>query len=380
MDRYLENLLRKHPSSKIALISGPRQVGKTTLTKELFKDHVYLNWDNLDHRQIILSRSWSRTPEYLILDEIHKMPNWKSWLKGIFDVDKERQKFIVTGSARLNTFKKVGDSLAGRFFSYTLHPFDLQETKKHLTEESQELRKRLLQLSGFPEPFLANQLSFYNQWHKSHLDIILRQDLLDLKSILEIPKIELLIESLRSSVGSSISYRSLAEDLQVSDYSIKSWIQLLEDLYVIFRLTPYSKNIKRAILKSPKIYFFNTALTKPSMESGMIENLVAQALIKELDHRNDSGEGNYELKFLRTRAGQEIDFLILSDQQPILMLEVKTSDSSPSKNFQLFAKTLTNTPGIQLVLNLNSMREYESGLKILSIDYFLENITKLIPK
>ncbi len=381
MDRYLHELLLKVPKSKMIFLSGPRQVGKTTLAQSLFPKHVYLNWDNLDHRKIMISRSWPRDQPFLILDEIHKMPKWKAWLKGIYDLEKNTQRFIVTGSARLNTFKKVGDSLAGRFFAFTLHPLDLREAKVFIKDQNDEkIIDQLIKLSGFPEPFLSGKEPFYKQWVRSHLDIILRQDLIDLKTVQVISKVELLIESLRASVGSTISYRSLSEDLQVSDATIKSWIQLLEDLYVIYRIVPHNKNIKRAILKSPKIYFFNHALVNITSEAAAYENLIASAILKEVDYLNDAGLGEYEVKFLRTKDGQEINFIILKDRQPMLMIEAKLSDNEPSKNFKIFAKFLPDCQEIQVVLNSNVEKEYPFGLKIISATKFLNGVREYLSK
>ena len=365
MQRYLSKLIADTPKSKITLLSGPRQIGKTTLVRELFDEHVYLNWDNLDHRRTILDRSWSRTSPCVILDEIHKMPRWKSWLKGVYDVDKDKQRFVVTGSARLNTYRKVGDSLAGRFFAYTLLPVDLEEALSwYPGQTATALVERLCMLSGFPEPFIAGDEPFYKKWRKSHLDIVVRQDLIDLKTVHEIVKVELLIEHLRSSVGSPVSFKAISEDLQVSDNTVKSWVQLLEDLYVIFRVVPYGKNIQRAIQKAPKIYFYDLPLVAPAGEGAVFENLVALSLLKAATFWNESGYGEYELRYLRNKDGAEIDFLILKDKRPSLLLEAKSSDAQPSKHFKVFGKYLPGIRALQIVGSLDSDRDYPFGVGV----------------
>ena len=375
MPRYLDSLLERTPRSKVTLLSGPRQVGKTTLVRELFADFEYLNWDDLDQRRIILDHSWLRTAPGVIFDELPKMPRWKAWLKGICDAGKDKQRFVVTGSARLNTYREVGDSLAGRFFAYTLHPFDLQEAGNWPANESSEkILARLMLVGGFPEPFLTGAETFYKMWRKSHIEIVLKQDLVDLKTVQELSKIELLMEHLRRAVGAPISFNSISEDLQVSDHTVRAWVQLLEDLYVIFRVTPYSRNVKRAILKAPKIYFYDTPLVASAHDGAVFENLIAAALLKELDFRNDSGLGDYELTYLRNKDGDEIDFLILKDRKPKLMIEVKISDSSPSKHFRTLGQGLGEVTAIQLVRDVSRERDFPFGVSIRNAAHWLRRI------
>jgi len=134
--------------------------------------------------------------------------------------------------------------MAGRFFQYRLHPLDLKEIRTLLKPESLDTAlTTLMEIGGFPEPYLKDSKRLYNRWKRSHLDIILRQDLLDLENVRQISSIETLIQLLRKRVGSPLSYKSLAEDLQCSDKTVKRWLTMLETMYVIFRITPYHKNI-----------------------------------------------------------------------------------------------------------------------------------------
>src|SRR3989344_5998211 len=173
--RNIQPFLTEDLKKKILLISGPRQVGKTTLSKKIEKKFDYLNYDNAEDRLQIMRKEWDRKKNLLILDEIHKMPKWKTWLKGVYDKEGLNPAIIVTGSSRMDLMKKVGDSLAGRYFQYRLYPLDLKELHGYLSVE--ERYQRLLRVSGFPEPFLEGKDSFYTKWKRSHLDIILRQDL-----------------------------------------------------------------------------------------------------------------------------------------------------------------------------------------------------------
>jgi hypothetical protein len=364
MKRSIEDFIRKDLKRKIVLLTGPRQTGKTTLAKMLDKSFDYFNYDHAEHRLSLMEKSWDRAKPLVIFDELHKMKNWKSWLKGIYDTEKIPPALIVTGSAKLDAYKKVGDSLAGRFFEFRLHPLDLKEIKRGLGPDNLEKKlDRLLTLGGFPEPYFENDESYYHRWKKSHLDIILKQDLIDLENVHQIISIETLIQLLKKKVGSPISYSSLAEDLQCSDKTIKRWLAILETLYVVFKVPPFHRNISRSILKAPKYYFYDTG--QVNNERGMrLENLVACALLKEMHFREDCLGEKWNLYFLKNKDGREIDFLITKNEKPALMLEVKWSDAGRSPNFSFFEKYLAGTKKIQVVKELKREKTYPDAVEI----------------
>ena len=364
MDRYLTQCIRADLGHKIILLTGPRQVGKTTLAKMLDSDFDYLNFDNPEHRLLLLERSWDRKKRLVLFDELHKLKNWKSWLKGIYDTEGMPPALVVTGSARLDTYRKVGDSLAGRFFQFRLHPIDVKESITCGGQHSAELAlDRLLETGGFPEPFLKGDTRFYKRWKRSHLDIILRQDLLDLENVRQITAIETLIQLLRRRVGSPLSYSSLARDLQTSDKTIKRWLTILENMYVVFRVTPFHRNVARSLLKKPKYYFYDTGQVLG--DRGIrLENAVACALLKEIQYREDCYGAEMGLYYLQTKNGQEIDFFITRDDEPYLMLEVKWADDTLSKNFNIFARFFPQAGQLQLVKKLNREKTFPGGAEI----------------
>ena len=373
MKRYLKQFIAEDIDTKIVLITGPRQTGKTTLSK-MFSDSIdYLNYDNSDHRINFLNKSWDRSKQVIIFDELHKLKNWKSWLKGIYDTESIPPSIIVTGSAKLDTYKKVGDSLAGRFFQFRLHPLDLKELKNHQTNADSELNlERMMEIGGFPEPFFRGTKRFYNRWKKSHLDIMLKQDLVDLENIQQISSIETLIQLLRRKVGSPISYQNLANDLQCSDKTVKRWLQILENMYVIFRVTPYHHKIARSILKSPKYYFYDTG--QVIGDSGIkLENTVACALLKEIHFREDCFGEERRLYYLRNRQKKELDFLVTRDEFASHMIEVKLSEDSPSKSFGMFGNFLPGVKMIQLVKNLKREKTFPNGIEVRSASSWLSN-------
>ncbi len=364
MDRYLSNFIASDLNTKIVLLSGPRQSGKTTLSKGLPFSSFYINYDLKEHRKILLDKSWDRKRELIVFDEIHKMKNWKSYVKGIYDTEGVRPRLLVTGSARMDTYRKAGDSLAGRHFAYRLHPFDIKEICSNDPSKNEEsVLEKLLTVGGFPEPFLNGKKEFYNRWKKSHTDIILRQDLIDLEKVRDISSMETLIELLRARVGSPVSFSSLSEDLQYSSKTIKHWLQILEDLYIIFKVTPYHKNIARALLKEPKYYFFDTGQVDGD-EGARLENVVACAILKELHLREDVKGKKTNLFYIRSKEKKEIDFLIEMDKKIQALVEVKLSDGNLSANFETFARYFPKIKKIQLVKNLDREKTFPNGCEI----------------
>lgn len=370
-DFSLQESIKNDLKTKIVLLTGPRQVGKTTLSKNLISPYEYINYDIPEDRILIHERSWKKSTHLVIFDEIHKMKNWKNFLKGIYDDSTKKVPILVTGSARLEVSKKMGDSLAGRFFSYRLHPFDIKELAG--IEPPETVFQTLMKVGGFPEPYFSGSEKFYRRWKRSHLDIILRQDLIDLENVRDIIKIETLIELLKTRVGSPVSFSSLARDLEKDPGTIKRWLDLLESLYVIFKVTPYHKNIARAILKEPKYYFYDIALVEN--EGARLENLVACAILKEL-HRVEDLEGyDTALHYLRTKDGNELDFLVVIDKKPKVVMEAKLSDDSPSSSFKHFTAYFPNVPRIQLVGVLPREKEFDWGLKIVRADSWLSQFS-----
>jgi predicted AAA+ superfamily ATPase len=373
MKRALTPLIRQDLPSKVIIIMGPRQCGKTTLSKALTPEHDYYNYDAMLDRDALISQSWDRSKQLIIFDELHKMTNWKQWLKGIYDTEGIPPQLVVTGSAKLNTFTKVGDSLAGRYFQFHLHPFDLKELVSVSSTDKNALFKQLWGCSGFPEPFLKGTAAYYKRWRATHLDIILRQDLIDLYTVHDLKKIETLILLLKKRVGGSVSYSNLARDLEKDVSTIKRWLVMLEDLYIIYRVTPYSKNIARALLKEPKFYFYDHNHAENS-DGAKLENIVANALLKELDFLRDTRGDKTKLHYLSTRDGKEIDFLVCIDDEPRLMIEVKTKDDDPSKSFHHFEKFLPNSKKLQLVKELKRDKTYPSGIEIRDLVSWLSTV------
>src|SRR3989338_7680389 len=227
--------IRKDLEKKMVFLAGPRQVGKTTLAKsyaDVWPDLTYLNFDSDKDRPLMLKQEWNRKSPLVILDEIHKLKKWKSKLKGVYDTEGIPPRILVTGSARLDLYRRGGDSLAGRYFLHRLYPFSVRELRGHAAPK--ELLDQLMLLGGFPEPFFSQSEEEAKRWRKQNIERIVREDVQDLEPVRNIQTLLLLVDLLRKRVGSSISYSSLAGDLEISPHTVKHWIQILENMYILF--------------------------------------------------------------------------------------------------------------------------------------------------
>ena len=211
--RYLKGEIQNFLQSKMVFIGGPRQVGKTTLGLSFLKpaktsNPAYLNWDDLESKKKI--RKGELPPETIVvLDEIHKFRGWRNLVKGFYDNKKEIQKFIVTGSARLDHYRRGGDSLLGRYRYLRLHPFSVAE----LNLKSQSDVENLLKFGGFPEPFLNGTEKNWRLWQNERLYRLVNDDIRSLESLREYSSIETLAESLPTRVGSPLSITLLRKTL-----------------------------------------------------------------------------------------------------------------------------------------------------------------------
>jgi uncharacterized protein len=353
--------IRDDLRSKIVLVSGPRQSGKTTLARSIAEDHEYVNFDYAPHRLIVKERSWDRKKQLVVFDELHKMRGWKAWLKGIYDVEGVRPGLLVTGSARLEAARKGAESLAGRFFLHRLHPLDVKEVSG--TVEPDEALERIVSVGGFPEPFLRNDQAFYGRWKASHTDMILRQDLRDLEAVRDIVAIETLVEMLRSRVGSTVSYASLARDLERDGKTIKRWLGILENLYVVFPVRPYHRNVARSLLKEPKFYFYDCGQVQGD-PGARLENACACALLKEVHRAADEEGRSLALHYLRDKEGREVDFAVLERGRPAFLVEVKHADDVPSPSLSHFASFLPGCSRVQVVRELGREKTYPDGTEV----------------
>lgn len=378
--RYLhDSILADLNKGKMVFLSGPRQVGKTYFAEHLLEElgsDQYLNWDRKGHRKIILKENWDRNASLIVFDELHKFRQWKSWIKGIYDTEKKiGPRILVTGSAKLNVFRKGGESLMGRYHHYRMHPFDLRELVQNQSITPQESLARLWQQGGFPEPFFAQSLVDADRWRKERLDNILREDILTLENVRNLSGLETLIEFLRRSVGSTISYQNLSEDLHVSPQTVKSWIDLLERVYVVFVVRPYSKQLPRAIRKEPKVYFYD--YSDIESEAARFENFIASHLLKWCHFLEDTQGMRLGLNFLRDKEKREVDFVVTLNGYPRGLIEAKLSKTTPHSSLYYYQAKLGASAF--LLHNKTGPAQTHDSVRTLDVaSFFLKEIDGLI--
>ncbi len=358
--RYITPYILDDLHSKMVFISGPRQVGKTTLAKGILSDHFpsgrYLDWDLDEDRQDILKKRWHIEDKLLIFDELHKLPRWKTWIKGIYDESHKSHAFLVTGSARLDIYRRGGDSLMGRYHPWRLHPFTLDELPKGIS--SREGYQRLMTVGGFPEPFISGDERAARRWRRERFDRVLREDVRDLESIRNIQLLGIFVDMLRQRVGGLITLSNIATDLQISPKTAKAWLEVLERMYLLFTVRPHTRSLPRAVLKPPKVYFFDNADVL-SGEGERFENLVATSLLKRLHFLEDRDGYRYELRFLRDKEGREIDFVIIKENRVEELIEAKWADDKISKSLIYYTERLKPEKATQITAHVR--RPYSQG-------------------
>lgn len=395
--RYIESNINSvcFSAGKMAFISGPRQCGKTTMAKMLLQQRgsgVYYNWDEIKFRRLwtkdpstILPKMIKHEKPLVILDELHKAKLWKRNLKGLYDTVEDAYDILVTGSARLNVYRKGSDSLMGRYYHFRLHPFSVSElmdgqffhypddliktllshTKK-TSAQSMKNFDNLLQFGPFPEPLFAMNKRTLNLWQRNRIEKIIREDLRDMSQLPELSQVEMLASLLPERVAQPLSIKALSEDLEVAYTTVKRWLNYFNQLYYCFNLKPYAKSLARAIKKENKLYLWDWS--EVENPGARFENLVACHLLKYCDYLTDTGVGTFELRYVKNKEKQEIDFLIMRDKKVFLPIEVKVSDTQPSRSWSKFLTQLNCPIGVQLVMQANIHKTVDyAGQKIVVI-------------
>jgi len=365
MKRLYENILLQHyqTGDEAIFLCGPRQVGKTTIAAHLQKYYTlstYLTWDSPSDRRKILEE---RIPfletnnlekPLVILDEIHKYQDWKNLLKAIIDKHKHHINFLVTGSSRLNVYRRGGDSLMGRYFLYNVHPFSVAEIVHGDGEWNEEIRppkeisqeawNNLLLFGGFPRPFLAGDQRTFHRWSRQRLERLLQEEIRELVQIHQIKQMEMMCLMLTEQAGNLVSYTSLANSIRVSDQTVRKWMGTLDEFYYCFTLQPWFQNVSRSLVKNPKAYLHDwSAITDKGRR---YENFIAVHLLKAVHFWTDCGFGHFQLHYLRDRDQREVDFLITRDHKPWILLEVKSSPSEPLSQNLLHFQAQLNAPHV----------------------------------
>jgi predicted AAA+ superfamily ATPase len=370
----------------MVFMAGPRQTGKTTLARMIAGGHtnrVYLNWDVVPDRARLLRDPYffeaveRRDPSrpIVVLDEIHKYRAWKNYLKGVYDRFHAEFEFLVTGSGRLDVYRKGGDSLAGRYALFHLWPFTLAElvdrratlhgfwddplaVSMDLDGNAEQSWRRLAQFTGFPEPYLRAGVRPYRRWSAAYHSQLIRGDIRDLTGIVSIGSVETLFSLLPERVGSLLSVKSLAEDLKVAYNTVRAWLDALERFYLAFSITPWSHRVARATQKATKLYLLDYATIDD--RAARFENMVAVELLRAVTMWNDRGDGPFGLHFVRNKEKEEVDFLITERRRPRLLVETKTAETTTGRALLKFQEQL-GVPAVQLTDEGTTYRKVSNG-------------------
>ncbi len=373
LQRYLESSILTDLKQKMVFLGGPRQVGKTTFAQGLirnFKDNhpAYLNWDAINQREIIMKGSWPRDQKLIVMDELHKYAKWRGLIKGYFDSLKNTHQFLVTGSARLDHYRKGGDSLLGRYHYYRLHPLSLNELKKNKLKMNLD---SLVEFGGFPEPFLNQDLTFLKRWHKQRRERIVYSDIRDLENVKDISNLEILINALPPRIGSPLSRKNLAQDLEVDFKTVENWISILEKVYFCYRISPYGAPKIKAVKKEQKLYLWDWSELEDS--GAKWENFVASQLLKYCHYHEDLFGEVMELRFLRDTEGREIDFVVMKNKKPLFAVECKTGEKTKYKHLEYFADR-TQIPHFYQVHRGQKSYSVRDNIQILPFEEFSQII------
>lgn len=369
--RYLESPVTEDLESKMVFIGGPRQAGKTTLAKHLCSatgadlGTRYLNWDDPRDRENIMNERFPAGPGFLALDEIHKYNRWRQVTKGLYDKRGGELKILVTGSARLDYYRRGGDSLQGRYHFYHLFPLTVAELKS----SQQSTIKDLMHFGGFPEPFRLASEKGSRRWSREYRIRIVREDLRDLERVQDIDSIEKMSLRLTLLVGSPLSLNALREDLQVSHQSVSRWATMLENLYMIFRIYPFGAPRIRAVKKEAKHYHLDWTLVKDTGKR--FENMVAVHLLKWCYFLQDSEGRDMELRYFRDVDRREVDFIILEEGSPLQFIECKTSGRQISPSLLYLKKRFPEVSSTQVLLEGDTDLVTKEGVRLCSANRFL---------
>lgn len=357
----------------MVFLSGPRQCGKTTLAQSLFEElkvtspeERYLNWDNTKDRERILREEFPSDKGLFILDEIHKYTRWRQLLKGLYDKRKATLQILVTGSAKLDFYRRGGDSLQGRYHHLRLHPLSVNEIN------SQNAVKELFTFGGFPEPFLLKSEDESRRWSREYRTRLIREELLDLERVKEVSLLEKLTLRLPELVGSLLSINALREDLQIAHQTAARWIELLERMYHIFRIYPFGAPRIRAVKKEAKHYHFDWNVVAST--GARFENLIACHLLKECHYLEDTKGLDRELKYFRDTDGREVDFVIVEGRKPLYFIEAKARERDVSPSLRYLKAKFPNVPAVQVLLEFDDDLVNRDGIRICNAQRFLKEL------
>ena len=374
--RFYDKVLADHLASQrqMAMVSGPRQVGKTTTCRSLAD--AYLNWDNGDDRALILRgpsavaerlgfQRLRTSPPAVLFDELHKFGKWKQFLKGFFDTYAGQTRILITGSSRMDVYRRGGDSLMGRYFLYRMHPFTVAETVQQNLPDGDRIVRSPRPISkddfsalwthgGYPEPFVKRDIRFTRRWRTLRMQQLLREDARDMTQIQQLGQLETLATLLSARSGRQLVYSSLAAEVQASVDTIRRWIATLSGLQMGFLVRPWHRNVSRSLRKEPKWFLRDwSGIDDPGARA---ETFIACHLLKAVEGWTDLGLGAFELGYLRDKEQREVDFVVVRDGKPWFLVEAKSNDDRLSPALKCFQDQLNAPLAFQVLVEADFVK------------------------
>lgn len=372
-ERYITASVRSDLREKMVFVSGPRQVGKTTMALQILgrgeEDAAYFDWDDAGDQVRIIKQEFPAGRKLLVFDEIHKYRRWRNWLKGLYDKTRSKRRYLVTGSARLDLYRRGGDALTGRYHSYRLHPFSLREMDRG---GGSQVTETLMRFGGFPEPLFAQSERRWRRWQVERARQVLRDDLRDLERVEEVVLVTRLAERIPDLIGSPLSVNALREDLQVAHQTVQNWLNILERLFVLFRIAPFGDPRIRAVKKEMKAYLWDWSAVPDT--GNRFENLVACQLLKYCHFLEDVEGYPMELRYIRDTDRREVDFVVIKEGRPLFAVECKLSDAVVPSAIPYFAERL-RIPQYYLVhMGTKDYEHATAPIRVLPFTRFVEEL------
>lgn len=377
LEKSIKEMLGKYP---IIALTGPRQSGKTTLLKNAFKDYSYVNLEKPDVRDFAQTDPNGFLKQFsgnVIIDEAQRVPILFSYLQSIVDESGKMGQFILSGSQNFQLIQNITQSLAGRVAIFRLFPLDFQELESENLLNSDYLESMI---KGFyPAIFDRNINS--NTFYYNYVQTYVQRDISELIEVKNLSLFKKFLILVASRAGQLINYNSLANDCGVSQPTIKSWISALESSYLVFTLQPYFENIGKRLIKTPKIYFYDTGLlcyllgiknvtdlSTHTLKGNLFENMMVAEYLKRMNHTNEI----HDIWFWRDVAGHEIDMLYKKGEK-FCLFEIKSSQTIMKDQFKGLTHFENTHPTSSIAKHLvyaGNENQERNQVKIVSWDKF----------
>ena len=356
----------------VVAITGPRQSGKTTLIRNIFPDYRYFNLENPVERAFALEepQHFLAQSKHIIIDEVQRVPELFSYIQVMVDDDPE-MKVVLSGSQNFEFNAKITQTLAGRVAKFVLLPFSLRELKEspYWVEDYREFM-----VSGFYPRIYDHQLNPAD-WYPNYIETYVERDVTALLNVANRDRFVNFVTSCAANVGNVVNYTNLANSVGISPNTVKSWLSILRQSYIIFTLPPYFINIKKRLRKSPKLYFYDMGVLAHFLgikdvdgyESHYLKGQIFENfIISERLKKNLNQYAHQRFFYLRDKAGHEVD-LVYEDAGVLNLVEIKsgrTYQRGMSKNL-LYYQSLLNVESSSFVLYNGKERQRRSAFSLL---------------